>query len=114
MSLSAVIFGLTGQQIAQAGLTTAVGLIVGVLGFLLNRKAHQIHVLVNSQMTQALKRISDLEKALGINAGGKIPVTAVVTHTPDPADESVATLVLPVHVGVGTIIPPQPTEEGTK
>ncbi len=51
-----------------------------------NRKAHglaekadEIHVLVNSRLTEALDRINELEKKLGLTPGEQIPVPAIVT-----------------------------------
>lgn len=50
------------------------------------KKIEEIHVLVNSQMSAALKRIADLEEKLGLAAGEKIPAPAIVAPaTPPPA-----------------------------
>jgi hypothetical protein len=52
---------------------------VALVGYLLNRKTKQIHVLVNSQMSTALKRISELEAKLSLGPGEQIPTASVVT-----------------------------------
>jgi hypothetical protein len=62
-------------EAGQAGLA----LLVAVIGYLLNRKANQIHVLVNSQMVTALARIDALEKKLGLSPGEAIPAPSIVT-----------------------------------
>ena len=65
----------------------AVGVLVAVVGFVLNRKTRQIHVLVNQRMTDATEqirlqrvamtaqdvRIAALEHALAIGPGGAVP-----------------------------------------
>ena len=64
----------------------AVGVLVAVVGFELNRKTRQIHVLVNQRMTDATEqirlqnvamtaqdvRIAALEHALAIEPGGAV------------------------------------------
>lgn len=82
---------LTGPQIAQASLTAIVGLVLAVVGYMLNKKTKQIHVLVNSQMKAALDqidadglRITALEQKLGLSPGEEIPSPAIVT-TPTEA-----------------------------
>ena len=65
----------------------AVGVLVAVVGFVLNRKTKQIHVLVNQRMTDATEqirlqrvamtaqdvRIAALEHALAIGPGDAVP-----------------------------------------
>lgn len=52
-------------------------------------KITEIHVLVNSKMDAALKRVEQLEAKLGIEAGGDIPGAQIVTpKTPHPGHES--------------------------
>lgn len=57
----------------------AIGVLVAVIGYLLNRKVKEVHVLVNAQMNAALTRIAELEKKLGLTSGEAIPTAAVVT-----------------------------------
>ena len=51
---------LTRTEYGQAG----VGLLVAFVGFILNRKTKQIHVLVNSRMTDATNQIRAQHRAL--------------------------------------------------
>lgn len=44
----------------------------------LNDKADAIHILVNSRLDEALKRITDLEGKLGLSPGEAIPHPAIV------------------------------------
>lgn len=60
--------------------TTALGhaalaILVAIVGFILNRKANKIHVLVNSRMTKALKRIAQLEEIVEATPGVEVPPT---------------------------------------
>jgi len=48
-------------------------------GIWLNRKVGQVHTLVNSQMSDALKRIAQLEQKLGLAPGEVIPTAPIVT-----------------------------------
>ena len=43
-----------------------IGILVAVVGLIINHKTTQIHVLVNSQMSTTLKRIDALEKKLNL------------------------------------------------
>jgi len=44
-------------------------------------KLSEIHLLVNSRMDEALKRVLALEAKLGLQAGEDIPAPAIVTMT---------------------------------
>lgn len=64
-----------------------IALLVVIVGYWLNRKTKQIHVLVNAQMTTALTRIADLEQKLSLRPGEPIPaamIVSTVTATPPP------------------------------
>jgi hypothetical protein len=81
--LAITMFLLSGSEYGQAGLAVLVALV----GFVLNQKSKQIHVLVNQRMTDATEqiraqnlrmvaqdeRIAALERALQIQAGGEVP-----------------------------------------
>lgn len=71
----------TKTAIGQAGLAV----LVAGIGYALNKKAKQIHVLVNSQMNTALTRIAALETKLGLSPGEPIPAPAIVTP-PTPTE----------------------------
>lgn len=43
-------------------------------------KVDEVHVLVNSQMAAALERISELEKALGLQDGQPIPSQPIMSR----------------------------------
>ena len=43
------------------------------------QKISEIHILVNSKMDDALKRIAQLEAKLGLSAGEDIPNPAIIT-----------------------------------
>lgn len=75
------IFTILGYQIVLS--TTELGqfilaVILLVVGFILNRKSNQIHVLVNSRLEDALTRIKHLEEKLGLSKGEPIPAEAFV------------------------------------
>jgi hypothetical protein len=53
-------------------LAAAAGLAATVLGFINRKKIAEVHVLVNSQLTEVLKRVSQLSHTL-TNAGVDIP-----------------------------------------
>ncbi len=89
---ASVLFGLSGQQVAQDLLTGAVGILVAVIGYVLNRKTHEIHVLVNSQTANAMKRIADLEQKLGLTAGETIPGPSILTVKTATANSQSASL----------------------
>lgn len=71
---------MTSAQVGQAML----GLLVAGVGFILNRRAKQIHVLVNSRLDQALQRISSLESKLGLSPGEPIPAPPILTTATKP------------------------------
>jgi hypothetical protein len=74
---------LSGTEYGQA----AIAVLVAVVGYMLNRKSNQIHVLVNQRMTDAMLQIKDqqialvaqdhriamLESALGLEPGAHPP-----------------------------------------
>lgn len=79
-------------MIATIDATQAGQAILGALiitGYVFNRfqagntkaKVEEIHVLVNSRMSSALRRISQLEKALGIKKGAPVPEPAEEKET---------------------------------
>jgi hypothetical protein len=84
---AAVIVGvLSGNEYGQAGLAV----LVAVVGFLLNRKSNQIHVLVDGRLSNALEqirlqnltidaqgtRVAALESALLLTHGAPVPPPA--------------------------------------
>lgn len=75
--LAVAAFFLSSSQYGQALLA----ILVAVVGFVLNRKANKIHVLVNSRMTDAVDRIAALEHKLGLEPGEAIPGPQIVTST---------------------------------
>lgn len=80
---AAMVGALSGTEYGQA----ALAVLVAAVGYVLNRKSQQIHVLVNARMTAATeqirvqnvemvaqdKRIVALEHALSIMPGAKVP-----------------------------------------
>lgn len=64
--------------------TVTVALIAGVVSLgtaYMTLKLRQVHVLVNSKMDTALKRIQELEKKLGLEEGEIIPSAPIVTES---------------------------------
>lgn len=51
-------------------------------------KLEEIHVLVNTRMTEALERVAALEAKLGLHAGQDIPTPAIVTVPTEPETET--------------------------
>ena len=49
-------------------------------------KLNEIHVLVNTRMSEALERVQALEAKLGLYAGQSIPSPAIVTVPTDPEE----------------------------
>lgn len=56
---------ITGTQVGQAIITV----VVAIVGYILKRQQNQIHVLVNSRLSEALDRIAQLEAKLGLQPG---------------------------------------------
>ena len=68
---------------SSSNLVTVLVAFIGVAGTLggiwLAHRLNQVHTLVNSQFTAALKRITALEPKLGLTPGEAIPAAQVVT-----------------------------------
>lgn len=54
-------------------LTAGLAVLVAVIGFVLNRRSKQIHVLVNSRMQESLDRIEVLERLIKATPGIEVP-----------------------------------------
>lgn len=73
----ATFLGVTSTEYGQAGLA----ILVAVVGYVLHRKSHQIQVLVNGRLDQALARIDQLEAAIREN-GHAVPAGSLVLPAP--------------------------------
>lgn len=64
----------------------AVGVLVALVGYVLNRRTKHIYVAVNGRMTSALARITALEALEQLHPGQVLPIAAVVTvGSPGPS-----------------------------
>jgi predicted dinucleotide-binding enzyme len=64
----------------EAYLPMITALLVIASHFLARRKVREIHVLVNSQHKDAMRRIEQLEAKMGLKPGEAIPDAQVVTQ----------------------------------
>lgn len=67
-----------GMALAHAGLA----ILVALVGFILNRRSRQIHVLVNSRMQDSLDRIKVLESLIHATPGIEVPPPTIRQETP--------------------------------
>lgn len=58
-------------------LTAGLAVLVAVVGYTLNRKTKQIHVLVNSRMAAVVARVEQLEKLIRATPGIEVPADPV-------------------------------------
>lgn len=69
---------------SSAFVTITLSVIAGVVTLgtaYLSVKLRQVHVLVNSKMDTALKRIEELEAKLGLASGEQVPGAKILTET---------------------------------
>ena len=73
MLADAVALVVTPILVALIGVAGSIGVV------LINRKLNSVHVLVNQRMTDALKRIDELETKMGLASGEAIPSASIMT-----------------------------------